>query len=106
MARKKFKPQKGKLSTMPQTVPTLELKAAVLKALEDERYDWRTVNGLARTLKTNEQEILRVLNSVPDQIVRTNAADGRSVFTTRNHYEKTHGFGDKLLSALADKVVA
>ncbi|HZP16731.1 MAG TPA: hypothetical protein VFB00_02110 [Terriglobales bacterium] len=41
-----------------------------------------------------------------DQILRTTAADGQTLYTTRNHYEKTHDFGDKLLSALADKVVA
>jgi hypothetical protein len=41
-----------------------------------------------------------------DQIVRATTADGRTVFTTRNHYEKTHGLGDKILSVLADKIVA
>lgn len=79
---------------------------AVIQALEDDRFDWRTVSGVASDLNITEQEVVGVLNSIPDQIVRASAADGRNVFTTRRHYEKTHGFGDKLLSALADKVVA
>lgn len=91
---------------MPQAAQSLDLKTAVLGALEDERYDWRTVNGIARALEVSERDVLRVLGSMPDQIVRTTTADGRSVYTTRSHYEKTHGFSDKLLSALADKVVA
>jgi len=91
---------------MPQARASLDLKTAVIQALEDERYDWRTLDGLAHALGTTEREVLGILNSMPDQIVRATAADGQSVFTTRSHYQKTHGFGDKLLSPLADKVVA
>jgi hypothetical protein len=91
---------------MSETAQTLDLNTAVTKALEDEQYDWRTIPGLARSLNVSEKDITRVLNSVPDQIVRTTADDGRFLFTARSHYEKTHGFRDKLLSALADKIVA
>lgn len=82
------------------------LREAVVRALEDDRYDWRTLGGIARATGAKNPEILSLLNSMSDQIVRTTAADGQALFTTRNHYEQTHGFGDKLLSALADKVVA
>jgi hypothetical protein len=105
MRQKKSYP-KGRVSAMPQTAQTLDLKTVVIKALEDEQYDWRTIPGLARSLQMSEKDITRVLDSVPDRIVRATADDGRVLFTTRSHYEKTHGFGDKLLSALADKVVA
>jgi len=91
---------------MPPSTHSLDLRKAILSALEDDAYDWRTVSGLARAVQASEHEIVNILDSMPDQIVRAAAADGRSLFTTRNHYEKTHGFGDKLLSALADKVVA
>jgi hypothetical protein len=105
MGKKKSLP-KGRVAFMPHSAHTTDLKTAVLKALEDERYDWRTISGLARALDVTDNEIVRTLGSVSDQIVRTTADDGRILFTTRDHYEKTHGFGDKLLSALADKVVA
>lgn len=91
---------------MPQAAAGLDLRAAVVRALEDDRYDWRTVGGIAREIGATNQEIISVLNSMSDQIVRATAEDGKSLFTTRKHYEKTHGLGDKLLSALADKVVA
>jgi len=91
---------------MPQAAPCLDLRAAVVQALEDDRYDWRTLGGIARATGAQNQEIVSVLNSMSDQILRTTAADGQTLYTTRNHYEKTHDFGDKLLSALADKVVA
>jgi hypothetical protein len=90
----------------PQAASALDVKTRVLAALEDERYDWRTLNGLGRSVGAREEDILSVLNSMPDQVVRATSADGRTVFTTRNHYEKTHGFGDKILSVLTDKIVA
>jgi hypothetical protein len=105
MPKNKSHPPRKKLM-MPQVIAGLDLKTAVIKALEDERYDWRTVGGLARALGTDERSIVDILGSMPDQIVRVTATNGQSLFTTRSHYEKTHGFGDKLLSALADKVVA
>jgi hypothetical protein len=101
MTKKKF-PQKK----MALTTQSVDLKSAILHALEDERYDWRTVGGLASALKVGEREVFSVLNSMPDQIVRTTHSDGRNLFTTRSHYQKTHGFQSRLLSALADRVVA
>lgn len=103
--RRKSNPPRKKFQ-MPQAAAAIDLRGTIIRALEDENYDWRTLDGLARATGAKNQEILSVLNSLSDEIVRATAADGRSLFTTRNHYEKTHGFGDKLLSALADKVVA
>jgi len=81
-------------------------QTAILKALEDERYDWRTIKGLVTDTGAPEKNVVSALNSLSDRLVRAQDADGRSLFTTREHYEKTHGFGDKLLSALADMIVA
>jgi hypothetical protein len=97
--------RKGRIS-MIQAARALDLKTSLIDALEDNRYDWRTIDGLARTLDATKPEILAVLREMSDQLVSATADDGRILFTTRNHYEKTHGFRDKLLSALADKVVA
>jgi hypothetical protein len=97
--------RKGSIAVMP-TAQVTDLKTDVLRALEDDRYEWRTIPGLARALGISGKDVVRAIKSMPDQIVRTVADDGRALFTTRNHYERTHGFGDKLLSALADKVVA
>ena len=105
MRKRKNSKHKGSLTVMASS-PSLDLKQEVLNALEDDQFDWRTVGGLAKALGIGEQEIVGILDSLSDQVVRTNNGDGQSLFTTRSHYEKTHGFGDKLLSALADKVVA
>jgi hypothetical protein len=83
-----------------------EVLSAVRTALEDDRFDWRTIAGLTRALHTDSETITRALSDLSDGIVRATAEDGRVLYTTRNHYEEKYGFGDKLLSALADKVVA
>jgi hypothetical protein len=91
---------------MPKISQGIDLTAAILAALEDERYDWRTIKGLAKATGATEAEVVSRLSSMSDQVVRSQDADGRSLFTTREHYQKTHGLGDKLLSALADRIVA
>lgn len=90
----------------PPVASGAEVQALIVKALEDGRYQWRTLGALVRTSGLHEGDVLNVLKSMCDQVVRATTADGRAVYTTRKHYQETHGFGDRLLSALADKVVA
>jgi hypothetical protein len=80
---------------MIQATRAFDLKASIVDALEDHRYDWRTIDGLARTLDITKPEILAVLRGMSDELVSA-TDDGRILFTTRNHYEKPHGFRDKL----------
>lgn len=104
--RKRKALSKGRVTVMPQITQGIDLKTDLLKALEDDRYDWRTIKGLAKATSATEAEVVSTLNSMSDQVVRSQDADGRSIFTTREHYQKSHGLGDRLLSALADRVVA
>ena len=104
MRKKKSPRREGR--SMPPTSKTIDIAAAILAALEDERYDWRTIKGLVNSTGASEAEVINVLNSMSDRVVRSQDADGRSLFTTREHYQKTHGLGDRLLSALADRIVA
>jgi hypothetical protein len=91
---------------MAPAIKSIDLTSAILQALEDERYDWRTLKGIVESTGTNEPEVISVLSSLSDKIVRSQDADGRSLFTTREHYQRTHGLGDRILSALADRIVA
>lgn len=109
MAEKKLPQNESKVVITPGTFAGIgaeQLRSAVIAALEDERFDWRTIGGLAKELGITEAEIIALLTSMPEQVVRASSPDGQSLYTTRNHYEKTHGLGDKVLSALADRIVA
>jgi hypothetical protein len=76
------------------------------RALEDDRWDWRTVAGIARSTGATERQVTDVLNGMLDQLVRAVNDDGRVLYTTRRHYDQTRSIGDKLLAALVGRVVA
>ena len=78
----------------------------VIDALEDPRYDWRTVEGVAEQTGIAPIKVREILMGLEDEIVRSSIPDesGRTLYTTRKHYRDTQGLGTRLLSALADKV--
>jgi len=81
-------------------------RQTIIAALEDPRFDWRTVDGIAEQTHLPESDIRRVLEESEDEVVRSSIPDkyGRVLYTTRKHYKETHGLGARFLSALADRV--
>jgi hypothetical protein len=79
---------------------------AVMEALEDPRYRWRTVAGIARQTGLTPKEVLAALDAGSDRVVRARATapDGAPLFTTREHYQRNAGFGPRLLGALRNRV--
>ena len=82
------------------------LRAAVVRALEDPRYEWRTVEGLAEQTGLSATSLRQVLEELNGEIIRSSVPDesGRALYTTRRHYRQTQGLGTRILSALSDKV--
>lgn len=78
----------------------------VIAALEDPRYDWRTIDGIAEETGISNAQIVAIVNEAGNTIVRSSIPDeqGRSLYTTRKHYKDTHSLGARILDALADKV--
>jgi hypothetical protein len=71
--------------------------ALVAKALEDPKWDWPSVKGIAKDTGLPEERVRELLasslsvlrSSVPDK-------EGRSLYTTRQHYKKRRTFLDSL----------
>ena len=80
--------------------------ALVIRALEDPRYEWRTVEGIAEQTGIPSLKVLKILKSLKEDVLRSSIPDesGRDLFTTRKHYRQTHGIGARILSALSDRV--
>jgi hypothetical protein len=78
----------------------------VIDALEDPRYDWRTVEGVAEQTGVHPSTVRAILKGSEDKIVRSSVPDesGRSLYTTRRHYRQTNGLGTRILSALSDRI--
>lgn len=79
----------------------------VVAALEDDRYVWRTIEGIVKDTGLSETT---VENAVlwDDQVDSITASypdkDGRTLFTTRRHYQKKRSFGWRVLGAIAGKM--
>jgi hypothetical protein len=82
------------------------LREQIVRALEDDRYEWRTVDGVAEQIGVPATQVQKFLESLTPEIVRSSIPDeaGRSLYTTRKHYRATHGLGAQFLAALSDKV--
>lgn len=96
--------KKAKMNQSAMTKP--EPRQLVISELEDPQYEWRTIEGIANKTDLPAAQVRRIIEEMEDLIVRSSIPDdkGRSLYTTRKHYRETHGFGARLLNALADKV--
>ena len=82
------------------------LRDQIIRALEDDRYEWRTAERVAEQIGIPAARVQEFLESLKQEIVRSSIPDeaGRSLYTTRKHYRDTHGLGSRFLAALSDKV--
>jgi transcription initiation factor IIE alpha subunit len=81
---------------------------ALSKALEDERFDWRTMDGLLRDTgieaKTEVEQMLFELGNAGIAIRVYDPSTNQYLYTTRDHYNKRQGFVKKALSSLTGNV--
>jgi hypothetical protein len=91
---------------MPPTGAKTEPIQLVISALEDPRYEWRSLEGLSEQTGLAQAQVERIIKDMEDEIVRSSVPDekGRSLYTTRQHYHATHGIGARLVDALAGRV--
>jgi hypothetical protein len=94
------------MSPLDSSILTSEERRKIVKALEDDRYVWRTVDGIVKdtALPTEtvenavqwDDEIDAIIASYPDE-------KGRTLYTTRRHYQEKRPFGWRVLGAIAGK---
>ena len=78
----------------------------VRKALENDKYKFRTLKGISKDTNIPEQKIEVIIRKNPDEIVivlRRNQ-DGERLYTTRRHYKKKSTAVEKLIGALINRV--
>ncbi len=75
------------------------LEKQVLAALADPRFEWRTVEGVSRDTQVAPDRVLQVIEAMPDLVIRSRIpdAEGRALYTTREHYKETHSSLERLL---------
>ncbi len=70
----------------------------IIGALEDPRWDWRTVDGISRDTGISPGEIYGFLGRSGDTVVRAVTRDrhGHALFTTRKRYRENHSLMERL----------
>ncbi len=70
-----------------------------MDALDDPRWDWRTVDGINHDTGIPSAEIWSFLSRSGDRVVRSVARDrlGRVLFTSRRRYRESHSLMERLL---------
>ena len=77
----------------------------VKKALESDKYLWRTIDGVVRETKLPKEEVLHVLKDIEAEVIQSDvpSIDGQTLFTTRRHFQQKAAFRDRLSKSLTFK---
>jgi hypothetical protein len=78
----------------------------VLRALENPQFDWRTIEGISKETGLAVEAIRMALENLKDIVIRSSipASDGRSLYTTRRHYNSRQSLLTRSLSAVTGSV--
>lgn len=78
----------------------------IRKSLEDKKYKWRTVRGVAKEVGADEEEVRRILGENSSEVIKSSiqAETGEDLFTTRAHYRKQQSPFVKIASSLSGRV--
>jgi hypothetical protein len=90
-----------------QMLLTAPLADRVLFALENSRFDWRTVAGVADDTGLSQSEVKRILEEdLASKIVRSFDRDWPDdyLYATRSRYNQLRGFWHSFLSVVCDRV--
>lgn len=77
------------------------LRQAILSALGNPQYKWRTIRGIADEVGIDEATVREGLQRCRDQVVRSSmlSMDGQELFMTRSRFLATASLLHKLLGA-------
>lgn len=78
--------------TRRSTVSDEPATEAIIRALEDPQYDWRTIDGISADTGLPQNDVLQHIVGLADVVIESTIPDkkGRSLFTTRERYRTTH----------------
>jgi len=79
----------------------------ILNALSNERYQWRTLDGIATEAELPVERVIALLDQHSRDIVRSSvpSATGRSLYTTRSKYNLIASPIAKFLSNTTFKIL-
>ncbi|MEB3175523.1 MAG: hypothetical protein VKN60_10135 [Cyanobacteriota bacterium] len=81
-------------------------QSLIVQALENPRYQWRTIQGLAKELSIPEREVRNYIASHQDIVVQSSVPtqDGSDLFTTRRKLRQANPM-IRLIGAFKNRAV-
>jgi dihydroorotate dehydrogenase (NAD+) catalytic subunit len=80
----------------------------VLDALNNQRYEWRTIKGVAKETALGEPQVAALIADLSEtnEIVKSGARsqEGSELFASRSHFRERASIGDKVLGALLNRI--
>lgn len=84
-----------------------ESQEKLLKALEDNRYKWRTIEGITTQTELSADEVEKLLYHLikKEVVIRSElpSVKGQELFTTRNHFKRTTPLSKRLGAAFRNR---
>ena len=78
----------------------------VVAALENPKYKWRTIRGIAKETGLAADAVVDVLTGAADNVVRSSvpSKDGDALFTTRARFRQSASVAQKLRGAFTNRL--
>lgn len=75
------------------------------KALENEKYSWRTIRGIAAEAKIDREKVSNYISIHGDKVVKSSAVNqrGEQLFSLRSKRRKKSGFFERIASAVKNR---
>ena len=79
----------------------------IIAALEDSRYKWRTIQGIASQTNLDDKQVIEALSELRAKgvVMRSSipSKDGADLFTTRDHYKTFAPISERLSAAFRNR---
>lgn len=81
------------------------VRRPLIKALEDDRFVWRTIGGLVTDTGFPEEKVRKIIDESRDRIIRSDvpSVDGEPLFTTATHWDRKASASEKLRGAFRNR---
>ncbi|TKF06584.1 hypothetical protein [Vibrio kanaloae] len=78
----------------------------IKKALEDDKYTFRTIGGVAKAANVSEAEVKKALQEHKEEVVELyrKGVNGEKLVSTRKHYKKKATWKEKMMGAVLNRV--
>jgi len=80
--------------------------ALVLQALENQKFKWRTVEGVATETGLSVELVSEIISSNKDKIARSSipTTDDKALYTTIEHFRKKASISEKIIGAFKNRL--